>query len=112
MITNNGSFDRKILLVVIAFEALLYYNFYTREVAWYPPDNFDQAGYLTETYRLQESILAHGPDQVWKYLSNRSHSGGVLFPIEGALSGIILGGARFPQLCVLFFAFCAFQVAA
>jgi len=112
MIANNDSFDRKILLAVIAFEALLYYNFYTREVAWYPPDNFDQAGYLTEAYQLQENFLAHGPDQLWKYLSNRSHAGGVLFPIEGALSGIILGGARFPQLCVLFFAFCAFQVAA
>jgi hypothetical protein len=36
----------------------------------------------------------------------------VLFPIEGALSGIILGGGRLPQLCVLFVAFCVFQVAA
>ena len=36
----------------------------------------------------------------------------MLFPIEGALSGIILGGTRLPQLCVLFIAFCALQVAA
>src|SRR5215469_10950674 len=112
MITNNDSFDRKILLVVIAFEALLYYCFYTREVAWYPPDNFDQAGYLTETYRLQEDILTHDLGQVWKSFSSSSHAAGVLFPIEGALSGIILGGTRLPQLFVLFIAFCALQIAA
>ncbi len=38
MITKHDFFDRKILFMVIAFEALLYYGFYTREVAWYPPD--------------------------------------------------------------------------
>lgn len=112
MITKSAFFDRKILLMVIAFEALLYYSFYTREVAWYPPDNFDQAGYLMEAYRLQEQILTHGLGQVWKFFSSRAHANGVLFPIEGALSGIILGGTRLPQLCVLFIAFCALQVAA
>ena len=112
MITKSAFFDRKILLMVIAFEALLYYSFYTREVAWYPPDNFDQAGYLMEAYRLQEQILTHGLGQVWKFFSSRAHANGVLFPIEGALSGIIFGGTRLPQLCVLFIAFCALQVAA
>jgi hypothetical protein len=111
MITKSAFFDGKILLMVIAFEALLYYSFYTREVAWYPPDNFDQAGYLMEAYRLQEQILTHGLGQVWKFFSSRAHANGVLFPIEGALSGIILGGTRLPQLCVLFIAFCALQVA-
>ena len=112
MITKSAFFDRKILLMVIAFEALLYYSFYTREVAWYPPDNFDQAGYLMEAYRLQEQILTHGLGQVWKFFSSGAHANGVLFPIEGALSGIILGGTRLPQLSVLFIAFCALQVAA
>jgi hypothetical protein len=112
MITKNDFFDRKILLMVIAFEALLYYSFYTREVAWYPPDNFDQAGYLMESYELQEHILTHDLGQVWKFFSSSGHNAGVLFPIEGALSGIILGGTRWPQLCVLFIAFCALQVAA
>jgi hypothetical protein len=112
MITNNDFFDRKILLMVLAIEALLYCSFYTREVAWYPPDNFDQASYLMETYRLQEQILTHDLGQVWKFFSSSAHANGVLFPIEGALSGIILGGTRLPELCVLFIAFCALQVAA
>ena len=59
MITNNDYFHRKILLIVFALEALLYCSFYAREIAWYPPGNFDQAGYLMETYRLQEDILTH-----------------------------------------------------
>jgi len=112
MFTNNDSFHRKTLLVVIAFEVLLYYCFYTREVAWYPPGNFDQAGYLTETYRLQENILTYDLGQVWKFFSSNSHAAGVLFPIEGALSGIVLGGTRLPQLSVLFIAFCALQITA
>jgi hypothetical protein len=41
-----------------------------------------------------------------------THANGLLFPIEGALSGIILGGTRLSQLCVLFIPFCALQVAA
>jgi hypothetical protein len=112
MITKNDFFDLKILLMVIALEALLYNSFYTREVAWYPPDNFDQASYLLETYRLQEGVLTRGLGQVWKALWSSGHAGGVLFPIEGALAGIIMGGTRFPQLCVLFLGFCGLQVAA
>jgi hypothetical protein len=36
----------------------------------------------------------------------------VLFPIEGALAGIIIGGPRLPQLGVLFLGFCVLQIAA
>ena len=85
MITNNDFFDRKIFLIVVALEALLYCSFYNREVAWYPPDNFDQAGYLVETYRLQEDILTHDLGQVWKFFSSSGHNAGVLFPGSGTL---------------------------
>ena len=57
MMTEGNRFDRKVLLGLIILEALLFSSFYIREVAWYPPDNFDQASYLTETYRLQERIF-------------------------------------------------------
>ncbi len=36
----------------------------------------------------------------------------MLFPIEGALAGIVIGGTRLPQLSVLFLGFCGLQVAA
>jgi hypothetical protein len=112
MILEKQHFDRTILFILIILQALLFSSFYTREVAWYPPDNFDQASYLLETYRLQESILTHGFGQVWKAFWSSQHAAGVLFSIEGALAGIVIGGARFPQLCVLFLGFCALQVAA
>jgi hypothetical protein len=112
MMPEKNRFDRTVLLILIVLEALLFSSFYMREVAWYPPDNFDQASYLIETYRLQERILTHGLGQVWKFLWSRGHAAGVLFPIEGALAGIIIGGTRLPQLCVLFIGFCALQVAA
>ena len=112
MTSERNRFDRTVLLILMLLEALLFSSFYMREVAWYPPDNFDQASYLIETYRLQERILTHGLGQVWKALWSSGHAAGVLFPIEGAMAGIIIGGTRFPQLCVLFFGFCGLQVAA
>ena len=113
MTPEKNRFDRTVLLILILLEALLFSSFYMREVAWYPPDNFDQASYLIETYRLQERIFTHGLGQVWKtLLEQRSTPRGVLFPIEGALAGIIIGGTRLPQLSVLFLGFCGLQVAA
>src|SRR5271166_2504410 len=112
MTPEGNRFDRTALLILILLEALLFSSFYMREVAWYPPDNFDQASYLIETYRLQERILTHGLGQAWKVLWSRGHAAGVLFPIEGALAGIVIGGTRLPQLCVLFIGFCGLQVAA
>jgi hypothetical protein len=112
MTPEKNRFDRTVLLGLIVLEGLLFSSFYMREVAWYPPDNFDQASYLIETYRLQERILTHGLGQVWKVLWSRGHAADVLFPIEGALAGIIIGGTRLPQLCVLFIGFCGLQVAA
>lgn len=106
------SFDRAVLFGLIALQALLFSSFYLREVAWYPPDNFDQASYLIETYQLQERIFTHGLGQIGKYLWSREHAAGVLFPIEGALAGIIIGGPRLPQLSVLFLGFCVLQFAA
>jgi hypothetical protein len=104
-------FDRTVLLGLIVLEALLFYSFYLREVAWYPPDNFDQASYLIETYNLQERIFTHGLGQIWKYFWSRGHAATALFPIEGALAGIVVGGTRLPQLCVLFLGFCGLQIA-
>ncbi len=112
MIRDKHRFDRTFLLVLIALEALLFFSFFTREIAWYPPDNFDQASYLIETYQLQERIFAHGLGQVWTYFWSHGHAAGVLFPIEGALAGIIIGGTRLPQLSVLFLGFCFLQVTA
>ncbi len=106
------SFDRAVLFGLIVLQVLLFSSFYLREVAWYPPDNFDQASYLIETYQLQERIFTHGLGQIWKYLWSRDHAAGVLFPIEGALAGIIIGGPRLPQLGVLFLGFCGLQIAA
>jgi hypothetical protein len=112
MIPENNRFDRTVLFVLISLEALLFSSFYLREVAWYPPDNFDQASYLLETYRLQERIFSQGLDQVWSSFWSKGHASGVLFPIEGALAGIVINGTRFPQLCVLFLGFCALQIVA
>jgi hypothetical protein len=112
MISEKNRFDRTILLGLIVLEALLFSSFYVREVAWYPPDNFDQASYLIETYQLQERVFGHGLGQLWHAFWSRGHAAGVLFPIEGALAGIIIGGTRLPQLCVLFLGFCGLQIAA
>jgi hypothetical protein len=48
------------LVALIVFEALVCYNFDTREVAWYPPGNRDQSSYLVEAHRTKGQILTNG----------------------------------------------------
>jgi hypothetical protein len=109
MFSKDRQFDRRMLWVLIAFQALLFYNFYAREIAWYPPINFDQTAYLTQAYHLQEETRLHGLGAFWHELWRNGHGNTLAFPIEGALMGIFLGGTRLPQLGVLFIAFCALQ---
>jgi hypothetical protein len=112
MISSQRNFDRGILFFLFAFEALLFSTVYHREVASYPPLFYDQAYYLEGAYGLQEDVLAHGLGKLWKAVWSAGHPTGVALPIEGALSGLIIGGARFPQLCVNLMLFFALQVVA
>jgi hypothetical protein len=112
MILDDGTFDRKILLLLIGLEALLFGNVYSREVAWYPPGYFDQAVYLLQAYHLQQQILTDGLGRLWQAIWTGGNPTGVALPIEGTIAGLILGGSRFPQLCVNFIAFVALQVSA
>jgi hypothetical protein len=102
--------ERAGLLILIVLEALLFAAFYNREIGPYPPQGYDQAVYLTGTYRLQEKVSTEGLSAFWRELRDPSHAGTLAFPMEGALFGLIIGGTRFPQLCVLFVAFCVLQV--
>jgi hypothetical protein len=105
-----ASFDRRLLFILIALEALVFYNFYSREVAWYPPQNFDQTAYLFEAYDLDQGVFLKGLGVLLSALRSRENPSGLLLPIEGAFSGLLIGGTRLPQLLVLFIAFSALQV--
>src|SRR5258706_15519338 len=100
MASKDYRLDWIILWILIGVEALLFYTFYTREIAPYPPQNFDQAVYLTETYALETRAHENGLGELWKELCSRNHPSSLLFTIEGALSGLIFGGTRLPQLGV------------
>jgi hypothetical protein len=112
MTFNHRSIDRRVLCLLFIFEAVLFFAVYNREIAWYPPANFDQASYLMSTYRLQEDVLEHGFGKFWKAIWSAPNATGVALPIEGALFGIIIGGARLPQLCVNFVLFFSLQAVA
>jgi len=107
---SDGHVHRRVLVVLVALELLLFLVFYTREIAWYPPLSFDQTGYLTQAYQLQERLLWEGPSAFWRILWSSDHPTGVALPIEGAISGLLVGGTRLPELFVLFFAFVLLQI--
>jgi len=69
----------------------------------------DQTSYLIGSYRLQEEILNYGFGALWKEISEPVATG-IALSIDGALSGLLLGGTRLPQLFVNFLAFIAFQL--
>jgi len=102
--------EKRLLWILFIVEALLFWAFYAREIAPYPPQNFDQAVYLTQAYTLQEDVSTKGLDEFWRELWRNDHASSLALPIEGALFGLVLGGARLPQLCVLFVAFCVLQI--
>jgi hypothetical protein len=104
--------DRTILLLLIVVQAVLCYNFYAREIAWYPPSNFDQTGYLATAYYVEQSIRANGFVELLRAIGSRGHQTGLALPIEGAISALIFGGTRLPQLFTIFLGFCALQVVA
>jgi hypothetical protein len=110
MFSAKSNSDRKILLLLLAFEALLLWTFYWREIAWYPPLNSDQVGYLEEAYHLRERILSHGLSDLLQARWYRGHVSGLLLPIEGGFSGLLFSGFRWPQLTVNFVFFAALQV--
>jgi hypothetical protein len=110
MISKNKIFDRRVLVILIAFEAVLFCSFFFREIAWYSPQNFDQTLFLTEAYRLEERVYSKGLGELWNALWSKGNPSGLLLPIEGAFAGLLLGGTRLPQLLVLFTAFSALQV--
>ena len=112
MICNRRYFDQGLLLVLIALEALLFLNFFSREIAWHPPLYYDQSAYLTEAYRLEERVFSKGPAELWNALWYNAGPNGLLLPIEGAFAGLFLSTSRLPQLSVLFIAFSALQVIA
>jgi hypothetical protein len=112
MFLKNSYFDRSVLLMLIALEALLFYTFYYREIAWYPPQYFDQTAFLTESYRLQERIHEDGLGVLWMAMTRQGAPNGWLLHIEGALSGLFFGGGRLPQLLINFLAFATLQMVA
>jgi hypothetical protein len=110
---SESSLNVKTAFVALfIFELLLFLTFYRREIAWYPPQNYDQAAILCENYRLEEAALSDAPWKLWATLWRDGHPSGLLLPIEGALSGLILGGARLPQLFLNYLSFIAVQATA
>ena len=110
--STGQRFDSIVLFLLIAAEAVLCYSFYVREIAWYPPSNFDQTGYLATAYYVEENIRAKGFVELVRAIGCGGHQTGLALPIEGALSALFFGGARLPQLLVIFLGFCALQIVA
>jgi hypothetical protein len=106
----KGDFDRVVLICLVCLQGLMASAFYFREVAWYPAAHWDQSGFLEQAYHLQERVFSRSPLELLRAVWTGGHVNGLLLPIEGALSGIVLGGTRFPQLAVNFVFFIVLQL--
>lgn len=111
MILFVKGIDRYVLAALIALQLLACYNFYSREIAWYPPSNYDQSVYLMDAYRTKERILTSGFGQLARVVGSRSYTGPAL-PILGAVSGLCFAGGRLPVLLIPFVGFILLQVGA
>lgn len=98
------------IAALLVFEALIYAGFYFREVAWFPPQHYDQAGYLTMAYELQELLSRLGLRGLLKTVADAPSASGPLFPLVGGLLSTLFGGGRLPALLVNFLGFVALQL--
>jgi hypothetical protein len=110
MFSESKSVDRIVLLLLIAIEAFLFYNFYYREIANYPPQNYDQAVFLAEAYQLQDRIFSNGLAELWSALWAPGQPSGIALPIEGTLLSLIFGSGRLPLLLFNFAVFAVLQI--
>jgi len=103
--------DRKVVAALLIFQALFFYHYYCREIAWDVPENNDQTDFLMQSYGIQENVLNHGIGVLWRSLGDpRWRTGnGWLYPWEGAIPAILFGGGRMPRLAVNFIAFAVLQ---
>jgi hypothetical protein len=111
MIPFGRALDKYVLAALIVFEMAACYNFYSREIAWFPPGNWDQCLYLAEAYRVKERILTNGFGQLANIISS-PYNNGMALPILGAVSSLCLAGGRLPVLFVPFLGFILLQVSA
>lgn len=102
--------DRRYIVALIAFEAVLLHGYYVQELAWHHPENSDQAGILFESYQLESLVRLNGLRELLIDLWGRHHLNGLLLPVEGALAGLLFGAARLPRLGINFAAFAALQI--
>jgi hypothetical protein len=103
--------DTLILSAILAIQAVTFYGFFRREISWYPPEGYDQAAFLGLAYQLQDALQVSGLWAIWAELARPDHQSTLLFPIEGGLLGVIMGGTRLPALLVNFIGFAVAQIA-
>jgi hypothetical protein len=60
MISTKSFLDPILFLILVAVEAVLFCNFFSREIAGYPLQDFDQTSFLTEAYQLEERVSSNG----------------------------------------------------
>ena len=112
MIGIPKSSDRAILLALFVFEFLVFRNFYHREISWSIAANYDQCQYLFQSYQMQDAVTRGSLLALPKVFIEQAQvtPQGCLLALEGAISGLIFGGARFPRLLINILAFMALQV--
>ena len=103
--------DRYVLIALIVLEALTCYSFYSREIAWYPPGNWDQCSYLAVAYRTKERVLTNGFGQLANIICS-PYNTGMALPILGAVCSLCFAGSRLPVLFVPFLGFILLQASA
>jgi hypothetical protein len=104
-------YDCLLLILLFVIQGVVFRRFYLREIAWCVPANFDQGGNLFRSYEAQEYVLKHGilslPGLFWDSATKLPR--GCALQFEGALTALIIGGARFPRLLFNLLVFLAWQ---
>jgi hypothetical protein len=101
------------LALLLVFEFRHFRQFAEREVVWCYPTGFDQASYLSRSYRTFERIVTHGvidgvTHGLWDEKNEKPN--GALIEVEASVLYLLLGPSRLSALTLNFAHFALLQV--
>jgi hypothetical protein len=96
--------------ILFALEISAFFVHIASDVAPFYPPGYDQAVYLTRAYNLAIAVRSEGIERLLDPFLGPFQANGFLFPVQGALGGMLIGSLRAGALSVNLLAFLGLQV--
>lgn len=96
--------------ILFALQISAFFVHIAGDVAPFYPPMLDQTAYLTRAYNLAIAVRSEGIERLLDPFLGPFQANGFLFPVQGAVGGMLIGSPRAGALSVNLLAFLGLQV--